>query len=104
MIAVSDRRGVHLLQGTGGGTHPAGCAFCGAFAVSAFGTPNDKRFLFEKGRVKDSLVDALKRAAEFSWIALCFAVPKGSGRSQVSENMVKYHCSLAGGEGMVKYV
>ena len=65
---------------------------------------NDKRFLFEKGRVKDSLVDALKRAAEFSGIALCFAVPKGSGRSQVSENMVKYHCSLASGEGTVKYV
>ena len=46
------------------------------------------------------MVDALKRAAEFSGIALCFAgsAPKGS------ENMVKYHCSLAGGEGMVKYV
>ena len=65
---------------------------------------NDKRFLFEKGRVKDSLVDALKRAAESSGIELCFAVPKGSGRSQASENMVKYHCSLASGEGMVKYV
>ena len=26
------------------------------------------------------------------------------GRSQVFENMVKYHCSLASGEGMVKYV
>ena len=55
---------------------------------------NDKRFLFEKGRVKDSLVDALKRAAESSGIGQCFAgsVPKGSGRSQVFENMVKYHC------------
>lgn len=30
---------------------------------------NDKRFLFEKGRAKDSLVDALKRAAESSGIA-----------------------------------
>ena len=67
---------------------------------------DDKRFLFEKGRAKDSLVDALKRAAESSGIGQCFAgsVPKGSGRSQVSENMVKYHCSLASGEGMVKYV
>ena len=55
---------------------------------------NDKRFLLEKGRVKDSLVDALKRAAESSGMGQCFAgsVPKGSGRSQVSENMVKYHC------------
>ena len=53
---------------------------------------DDKRFLFEKGRAKDSLVDALKRAAESSGIELCFAVPKGSGRSQASENMVKYHC------------
>ena len=34
---------------------------------------NDKRFLFEKGRVKDSLVDALKRAAESSGIGQCFA-------------------------------
>ena len=31
---------------------------------------NDKRFLFEKGKVKDSLIDALKRAAEFSGIDL----------------------------------
>ena len=52
---------------------------------------DDKRFLFEKGRAKDSLVDALKRAAEFSGMALCFAVPKGSGRSQVSENYVSAH-------------
>ena len=27
---------------------------------------NDRRFLFEKGRVKTQLVDALKRAAAFS--------------------------------------
>ena len=26
---------------TGRGTHPAGCAFDGAFAVSAFGTPSE---------------------------------------------------------------
>ena len=46
---------------------------------------NDKRFLFEKDRVKDSLVDALKRAAESSGIGQCFAgsVPKGSGRVAV---------------------
>ena len=31
---------------------------------------NDRRFLFEKGKVKDSLVDALKRAAEFSGVGL----------------------------------
>ena len=31
---------------------------------------NDRRFLFEKGKVKDSLIDALKRAAEFSGIGL----------------------------------
>ena len=31
---------------------------------------NDGRFLFEKGKVKDSLIDALKRAAEFSGIGL----------------------------------
>ena len=31
---------------------------------------NDRRFLFERGKVKDSLVDALKRAAEFSGIGL----------------------------------
>ncbi len=31
---------------------------------------NDKRYLFEKGRVKSSLIDALKRAAEFSGIKL----------------------------------
>ena len=31
---------------------------------------NDKKFLFEEGRVKDSLIDALKRAAEFSGIGL----------------------------------
>ena len=31
---------------------------------------NDKRFLFEKGRVKSSLVDALKRSAAFSGIEL----------------------------------
>ena len=31
---------------------------------------NDKKFLFEKGHVKDSLIDALKRAAEFSGIGL----------------------------------
>ena len=31
---------------------------------------NDSKFLFEKGRVKDSLIDALKRAAEFSGIGL----------------------------------
>ena len=31
---------------------------------------NDKRFLFEKGRVKTRLVDALRRAAEFSGIEL----------------------------------
>ena len=31
---------------------------------------NDRRFLFEKGGVKDSLIDALKRAAEFSGIEL----------------------------------
>ena len=29
---------------------------------------NDRRFLFEKGRVKTQLVDALKRAAAFSGI------------------------------------
>ena len=34
---------------------------------------NDRRFLFEKGGGKDSLIDALKRAAEFSGIGLCFA-------------------------------
>ena len=31
---------------------------------------NDKKFLFEEGHVKDSLIDALKRAAEFSGIGL----------------------------------
>ena len=31
---------------------------------------NDRRFLFEKGRVKSSLIDALKRAAAFSGIRL----------------------------------
>ena len=31
---------------------------------------NDRKFLFEKGKVKDSLIDALKRAAEFSGIGL----------------------------------
>ena len=31
---------------------------------------NDRRFLFEKGRVKSSLIDALKRAAAFSGIGL----------------------------------
>ena len=31
---------------------------------------NDKRFLFEKGRVKTQLVDALRRSAEFSGIEL----------------------------------
>jgi REP element-mobilizing transposase RayT len=31
---------------------------------------NDKKFLFEEGRIKDSLIDALKRAAEFSGIGL----------------------------------
>ena len=31
---------------------------------------NDRRFLFEKGRVKTQLVDALKRAAAFSGIGL----------------------------------
>lgn len=31
---------------------------------------NDKKFLFEKGRVKSSLIDALKRSAEFSGIKL----------------------------------
>ena len=31
---------------------------------------NDKRFLFEKGRIKSSLVDALKRSAAFSGIEL----------------------------------
>ena len=31
---------------------------------------NDRRFLFEKGRVKTRLVDALRRAAEFSGIEL----------------------------------
>ena len=31
---------------------------------------NDKRFLFEKGRVKSSLIDALKRSAAFSGIEL----------------------------------
>ena len=31
---------------------------------------NDRRFLFDKGCVKDSLIDALKRAAEFSGIGL----------------------------------
>ena len=31
---------------------------------------NDKRFLFEKGRIKSSLVDALKRSAAFSGIKL----------------------------------
>jgi len=31
---------------------------------------NDRRFLFERGKVKDSLIDALKRAAEFSGIEL----------------------------------
>ncbi len=31
---------------------------------------NDRKFLFEKGRVKSSLIDALKRAAEFSGIKL----------------------------------
>ena len=29
---------------------------------------NDKKFLFEEGRIKDSLIDALKRAAEFSGV------------------------------------
>ena len=31
---------------------------------------NDRRFLFEKGRVKTQLVDALKRAAAFSGVEL----------------------------------
>ena len=31
---------------------------------------NDRRFLFEKGRVKSSLIDALRRAAAFSGIRL----------------------------------
>ena len=31
---------------------------------------NDKRFLFEKGRIKSSLIDALKRSAVFSGIEL----------------------------------
>jgi REP element-mobilizing transposase RayT len=31
---------------------------------------NDRKFLFEKGRVKSSLIDALKRAAAFSGIGL----------------------------------
>ena len=31
---------------------------------------NDKKFLFEEGHIKDSLIDALKRAAEFSGIGL----------------------------------
>ena len=31
---------------------------------------NDKKFLFEKGRVKSSLIDALKRSAAFSGIGL----------------------------------
>ena len=31
---------------------------------------NDRRFLFEKGRVKTQLVDALKRAAAFSGIQI----------------------------------
>jgi len=31
---------------------------------------NDKKFLFEKGRVKSSLIDALKRSASFSGIGL----------------------------------
>ncbi|MBO6002346.1 MAG: transposase [Mailhella sp.] len=31
---------------------------------------NDRRFLFEKGKVKSSLIDALKRAAAFSGIRL----------------------------------
>ena len=31
---------------------------------------NDKRFLFEKGRIKSSLIDALKRSAAFSGIKL----------------------------------
>ena len=31
---------------------------------------NDRRFLFAEGKVKDSLIDALKRAAEFSGIGL----------------------------------
>jgi REP element-mobilizing transposase RayT len=31
---------------------------------------NDKKFLFEKGKIKDSLIDALKRAAVFSGIGL----------------------------------
>ena len=31
---------------------------------------NDKKFLFEEGHVKDLLIDALKRAAEFSGIGL----------------------------------
>ena len=31
---------------------------------------NDKKFLFEKGKMKTALVDALKRAAAFSGIIL----------------------------------
>ena len=31
---------------------------------------NDRRFLFEKGRIKTQLVDALKRAAAFSGVEL----------------------------------
>lgn len=98
----------------------AGGAFCGAFAALSIGTGNCCRcreswslgVKEREGSVNGRRSDASRiQHGETGRLAVPWGIALGDcvricarGRSQVSENMVKYHCSLASGEGMVKYV